>query len=99
RILKQSIREPMWSPVKLNSGASHPYGFGWELGARAGRKFVRHGGALPGFRAAFTRFVDDKITIVVLANSDNADPGSIAFDIAALYLPDGGSTTKSTNDE
>src|SRR5215813_908379 len=25
RILKQSVREQMWAPVKLNGGASHPY--------------------------------------------------------------------------
>jgi D-alanyl-D-alanine carboxypeptidase len=52
KILKQSIREQMWSPVKLNSGATHPYGFGWELGAREGHKYVRHGGSLPGFRSS-----------------------------------------------
>jgi D-alanyl-D-alanine carboxypeptidase len=97
KILKQSIREQMWSPVKLNSGATHPYGFGWELGAREGHKYVRHGGSLPGFRSSFMRFVDDKLTIVVLANSDNATPGTIALGVAELYLP-GVSTTKNTND-
>jgi CubicO group peptidase (beta-lactamase class C family) len=56
RMLKQSNRDQMWTPVKLNSGATHPYGFGWELSTVGGHKLVRHGGSLPGFRASFIRF-------------------------------------------
>ena len=51
KILKPSVRDQMWSPVKLNTGATHPYGFGWELSTVGGHKLVHHGGSLPGFRA------------------------------------------------
>jgi hypothetical protein len=77
----------MWTPVKLNDGKSHPYGFGWELSTVAGHRLVRHGGSLPGFRAGLLRFVDDKLTVVVLTNGDNANPASIALGVAALYIP------------
>ncbi|HKQ74092.1 MAG TPA: serine hydrolase [Blastocatellia bacterium] len=87
RILKQSVRDQMWSPVKLNNGAFHPYGFGWELTTVGGRRQVRHGGSLPGFRAALSRFVDDKLTVVVLTNGDNVDPMAIALGVADLYIP------------
>jgi D-alanyl-D-alanine carboxypeptidase len=87
KILKQSTLSQMWMPVKLNSGATHPYGFGWELSTVAGHKMVNHGGSLPGFRAQFMRFVDDKLSVVVLTNGDNANPNSIALGIAALYIP------------
>src|SRR5215510_3485598 len=87
KILKQSTRDQMWSPVKLNNGASHPYGFGWELGAVGGHRRVQHGGALPGFRASIARFVDDKLTVVVLTNGDNANPSSISLGVADLYIP------------
>jgi len=87
RVLKQPARAQMWTPVKLNDGKSHPYGFGWELDTVAGHKLVRHGGSLPGFRAGLLRFVDDKLTVVVLTNGDNANPGSIALGVAALYIP------------
>jgi len=86
-LLKPSIRDLMWTPVKLNSGATHPYGFGWELSSVAGHKLVHHGGSLPGFRSQISRFVDDKLTIVVLTNGDNANPNSIALGIAAFYIP------------
>ena len=87
KILKASVRDQMWTPVKLNSGESYPYGFGWMLGTVKGHKLVQHGGSLPGFRAGFARFVDDKLTIVILTNSDNANPNGIAGGVAALYIP------------
>jgi hypothetical protein len=34
-----------------------------------------------------TRFVDDRLTVVVLTNSDHASPELLAVNIAALYLP------------
>lgn len=87
KILKQSTLSQMLMPVKLNSGATHPYGFGWELSSVAGHKLVHHGGSLPGFRAQFSRFVDDKLSVVVLTNGENANPNLIALGIAALYIP------------
>ncbi len=87
RILKPATREQIWTPVRLNSGASHPYGFGWELDAVGGHRRVRHGGSLPGFRAEFARYVDDKLSIVVLTNADSANPGAIALGVAERYLP------------
>jgi hypothetical protein len=77
----------MWTPVKLNNGTTNPYGFGWELGSVGGHRQVHHGGALPGFRAEISRFVDDKLTVVVLTNSDNANPNALALGVAALYIP------------
>lgn len=87
KVLSAAMREQMWSPVKLNSGATHPYGFGWELSSVAGHKLVHHGGSLPGFRAQISRFVDDKLTVIVLTNADGANPNLIALGIAAQYIP------------
>jgi D-alanyl-D-alanine carboxypeptidase len=88
KFLKQATREQMWTPARLNSGATHPYGFGWELAPLGNHKQVNHGGSLPGFRAQYARFVDDKLSLIVLTNCDNAQPQTIARGIAALYFPD-----------
>lgn len=85
RILKQAVRDQMWTPVKLNNGTSSPYGFGWELDSVGSHKRVHHGGTMPGFRAEFARFVDDKLSVIVLTNSGNANPGAIARGVAALF--------------
>ena len=87
KILSESSRRQMWNPVKLNNGTSYPYGFGWQLGDNRGRKLVHHSGGMPGFRAKFARFVDDRLTIIVLMNLDDVDVDSIVYGIAALYLP------------
>lgn len=86
KVLTRSIREQMWSPVTLSSGVTHPYGFGWELATVAGHKLVQHGGSLPGFRAQISRFVDDKLTVIVLTNGDDANRGALARNIAAFYI-------------
>ncbi len=87
RIFKPSVRDQMWQDVKLNNGTSHDYGFGWDLDTVGGHKMVHHGGTLPGFRAQLSRFVDDKLTVVVLTNGNNAEPHSIALEVAAFYIP------------
>jgi CubicO group peptidase (beta-lactamase class C family) len=87
RLFSAARRDQMWTPVTLNSGASYAYGFGWQIDDVTGHKRVHHSGTMPGFRATIQRYVDDKLTIIVLVNTDNADPGSIARGIAATYIP------------
>ncbi|MEK7834121.1 MAG: serine hydrolase domain-containing protein [Acidobacteriota bacterium] len=87
-ILKQATRELMWTPVKLNDGKTYPYGFGWELSPLGNHRQIHHGGSLPGFRSRYSRFPDDKLSIIVLTNSDNANPVTIVQAIAALYFSD-----------
>jgi hypothetical protein len=77
----------MWTPVTLNGGGAYAYGFGWQVDAVAGHKRVHHSGTMPGFRATIHRYLDDKLTVIVLANAGNSDPGSIARVIAESYVP------------
>jgi CubicO group peptidase (beta-lactamase class C family) len=86
-ILSPSMRDQMWTPVKLNNGKTYPYGFGWNLGPWQGHKRVYHDGELPGFDCDFERFVDDEVTVIVMFNTMSADPKKIALHIAGLYVP------------
>jgi D-alanyl-D-alanine carboxypeptidase len=86
KVLSESTRREMWTPVTLTGGGSHPYGFGWQIGSFKGRKYVFHSGGMPGFRAQFARFLDDRLTIVFLANLDDSNPDSIVQGVAAFYL-------------
>jgi CubicO group peptidase (beta-lactamase class C family) len=87
KVLQQAILEQAWTPVKLNNGQMHPYGFGWDLTPIAGHKRINHGGSLPGFRAYKARFTDDKVTVIVLTNGDNANAGGLAIGVANFYIP------------
>ncbi|HEX2268198.1 MAG TPA: serine hydrolase [Pyrinomonadaceae bacterium] len=87
KILTRATLDQAWTPVKLNNGTTHPYGFGWDLTPIAGHKRINHGGSLPGFRAYKARFADDKVTVIVLTNGDNANAGGLAIGVANFYIP------------
>ena len=62
-VLPQASLDRMWTPAELNDGTTAPYGFGWELGEVAGRRFVAHGGRWQGFATHIVRYLDDKLTV------------------------------------
>jgi hypothetical protein len=78
----------MWTAVTLSDGKQHPYGYGWELAPIGGRRVVRHGGTLTGFRSSYLRLVDDKVSVIVLANGAAALPGVMAIKVARHYVPE-----------
>ena len=80
-----TLREA-FTPTRLNSGEDSPYGFGWGLEDRLGRRAVQHTGSWVGFRSAIMRLVDDKLTVVVLANLREADADALAERTARLHL-------------
>jgi CubicO group peptidase (beta-lactamase class C family) len=88
KLLKRSSLEQMWTVAKLRNGQpnSGHYGFGWFILTKNGHRVFDHGGAWQGFQTHISRYVDDKLTIVVLTNLDGADPGKIADHVAAMYL-------------
>jgi len=88
KLLKTSSLEQMWTPVKLNDGKTHPYGFGWALGQVRGHRIIEHGGAWQGFKAQISRYVDDKLTVIVLANQIRTNQSKLAHGVAALFSPD-----------
>jgi CubicO group peptidase (beta-lactamase class C family) len=88
-LLKKSSLEQMWTPVKLNSGELFPYGFGWEIADANGHRVLYHTGGNQGFYVSISRYVDDRLTVVVMNNLDEfaADTLRIARSVAAVYLP------------
>lgn len=84
KLLKRATLEQMWTPVKLNNGTTHPYGFGWALGEVRGHRIVEHGGSWQGFKSHIARYVNDKLTIVVFANQARANPAKFTHGIAAI---------------
>ena len=88
KLLKKASLEQMWTPVKLNDGKTSPYGFGWGLGSVRGHRVIEHGGAWQGFKAQISRYVDDKLTIILFANQIRANQAKLAHDIAAIVNPE-----------
>jgi CubicO group peptidase (beta-lactamase class C family) len=87
KVLTDSTRRQMWTPVTLNDGRSYPYGFGWMFVQVNGHRLVHHPGGMPGARADIARFVDDGLTIILTMNLDDVDINAIVSGVATLYLP------------
>ncbi|MGE0100802.1 MAG: serine hydrolase domain-containing protein [Blastocatellales bacterium] len=87
KLLKKTSLDQIWTPVRLNNGRSYPYGFGWDLKQVGGRRLIEHGGSWQGFKSFIARYVDDRLTVIVLANLAQTNPDRIAHGVAALYDP------------
>ena len=88
-ILKKEHWELLWQPfVKTSNNPESKayYGFGWFFDERNGHKVIWHGGANIGFRSTYARFVDDDLSIIVLTNTDEANPARIAGALSAYYF-------------
>ncbi len=92
KLLKKSSLDQMWTVANLDNGKPNEgdYGFGWEISQVNGHRVFEHGGSWQGFAAYIARYVDDKLTVVVLTNldSDHSDPGRIAHGVAGIYMPE-----------
>jgi D-alanyl-D-alanine carboxypeptidase len=89
RLLKKSSLDQMWTAATMNDGAAAPfnYGFGWFLDSYHGHRFIQHSGGTPGFSSVIYRFVDDKLTIIVLTNHSDRIVDQLAIGLAGICLP------------
>jgi CubicO group peptidase (beta-lactamase class C family) len=89
QLLKQSSLDRMWTPYLLSDGKPNAagYGFGWHAGKQNDHKRLEHTGGWQGFSTAIARYPDDNLTVVILTNSRDADPGYMAEITAALAEP------------
>ncbi|GLU52625.1 serine hydrolase [Dyadobacter frigoris] len=84
-ILNEESKRQLWSPAKGNTGWEVAYGLGWGLSPFQGHKRVFHNGGMPGFSADIERFIDDKLTIIVLCNTGGVEADHLALAVAGFY--------------
>jgi D-alanyl-D-alanine carboxypeptidase len=86
-LLKESSRKLTFTPATLVDGKTAGYGFGWHLGTVGGHRAAWHSGGNPGYECHMVRFVDDRLTVIVLCNLFPASTQRLARVVADLYLP------------
>ena len=93
KLLRKSSLAQMWTVVPLRNGQpnSGNYGYGWFIEAQNGHRLIEHEGEWQGFETQISRYVDDRLTVVVLTNLAESKPDVIAHGVASLYLQNGGS--------
>ena len=92
-LLSEAEMKPAITPVKISDGSVQEpdgtpaaYGFGWFLNSYKGHARMWHYGETVGFRTTIQRFVDDKLTIIILCNRDDQVPANLALKVADLFL-------------
>ncbi len=95
-LLSAAEMKPALTPVRLPisaaqwprgpDGAPVEYGFGWFLNPYRGHPRMWHTGESIGFRTAIERFTRGDLTVIILANRTDLDPGALALKVAELYF-------------
>lgn len=90
KLLSAAEMRPAITPVAFEAKGPHnepaQYGFGWFVNPYQGHKRMWHYGETCGFLTSIQRLSDDGITVVVLANRIDVDPGALALKVVDLML-------------
>lgn len=85
---QQELVEKMTEDGVLNNGQSTGYAFGIKNGVHKGLKTVEHGGSLAGYRTYLIRYPEQNFSVIILANVSDFSSGSMARDVAEVFLKD-----------
>jgi CubicO group peptidase (beta-lactamase class C family) len=62
------------------------YGYGWFVGKMNNHQAISHGGGIDGFITEIRRYLDDKVTIIILSNRQTTNVPQIADEIASVVF-------------
>ena len=85
QLLGTESRRLAFAPATPTDDPSVAYGFGWRITGDS----IWHSGETAGFRNAIVRFLERRLTIVILTNRDAGEPYRAALAMAELVRPVG----------
>jgi CubicO group peptidase (beta-lactamase class C family) len=86
QFLSQDSLENMFTPYFAADGSGGEYGYGWQLGEFEDHRKVEHLGGINGFRTYLGRYIDDRITIIILSNIETEDIESLVTGIEEIIF-------------
>jgi CubicO group peptidase (beta-lactamase class C family) len=82
------LAETLTTPGRLADGRPIHYAWGMSVRTHRGLPIFSHGGTFPGWASKLVVFPQQRTTIVCLANTEDLDVSSIAFNLADHVLAD-----------
>jgi CubicO group peptidase (beta-lactamase class C family) len=73
QLLNEQSLESMYTPNFGADGSGGEYGLGWQIDEYQGHRKVGHSGRINGFRTYLGRYIDDRITIILLSNIETEE--------------------------
>ena len=86
KLLQRPTRDLMWTSLKTADGKMTGYGLGWGVVDKFGLHILAHTGGQQGTSTAFAVVPERRAGVVILANMDNVDSGSLADEILKIIL-------------
>lgn len=84
-VFKKEIISTIFTPhIAIDDQGS--YGYGWGIHTLNGRNVVDHSGGIEGFSTKFQRYLDDKVSIIILGNIEGLDRYNICKNLAAIVF-------------
>jgi D-alanyl-D-alanine carboxypeptidase len=88
KLLSAASYQQLWRSGTLKNGHKTGYGLGWAVGKVNGHPYTVHGGGISGGHATgLVRYPQDRLDVIVLANTFSLDGPAIATSIARIYEP------------
>jgi CubicO group peptidase (beta-lactamase class C family) len=86
QLLLEETREQMYTPQYAGDGSGGEYGLGWQLSEYQGHQIVGHTGVINGFHAYLGRYIDDRVTLILLSNIETEDLQDIVTDLEGIIF-------------
>ncbi|NEU07637.1 serine hydrolase [Flavihumibacter sp. R14] len=86
KVGNEEVINKMNTLAVLNNGKTFGGALGQFKDTYKGLDEIQHGGADAGYRSFLTRFPNENLAVVVLSNSADFNPGSMAHKIVDVYL-------------
>ena len=86
QLVSQESLDLMFTPETKMTMNGLGYGYGWFVGRMNQHKAVSHGGGIDGFVTEIRRYIDDRVTIIILSNRQTTNIPQIADQIGSVMF-------------
>jgi CubicO group peptidase (beta-lactamase class C family) len=88
KLLSQGSLDRMLTPVRVRSGLSTRYGYGWGIWEYGGTRIAEHAGDIFGFLSQVLTVPSERLLVILLSNNPGQGPGPdlLSLRIAAKAL-------------
>lgn len=86
KLIKNTTRALMWTPLKPSDGSKDNYGLGWGVTDEYGFHMVGHSGGQQGTSTDFLIAPEQRAGVVVLTNMEDTDPDKLALEIMRILV-------------